>query len=566
MLFDDVSVLQEHAKYGKSDSIFHDENDSQVERLYNSSPPLLEQIPMYEMDSIFGVDEQDIRDGQNTEESSAITRLNAEDTPPGNMTATYTSTRKAIRPAPEDRTAPTSLSPVPELNGKKALDVRGTRVINDNEDVMESTKSAHDGEIEGETSRTVSRPPSERQRPRQGSIARGRTVSALTQALANTNLTNARNMRLAIYLPDRTLLRIDLDDSCTFGAAIIHILDLHREKGLHPQLVYHKPHLYQICMHEGDGEPDRDFVFDKAKKVRDVYNPMRPNVNEYCLCEKDVEPESRERLGTFSSSDLSESEDSEIESIDSRNKNRTDTVLVTIPSAPSVGNLYFPFTETTRLRDLLPMIAQKHKIQIFTEQYSFVISAEDQSRLKLMSNTVDTNKLINTVGTRKFALQKRVFQDANKVQGIKRRPVANAGGGGVVAGMGAGVVTGVGALAQAALANTELLNSKHSEYQEWHVIKKNNLGRKQERMLGIDNEKIYNFKRGEKRGSSDVKHPDRDISTVLKVESVANDNRSIKIYFADVHIYDIEYTCDTEADKKAVLAKLQAVMARQKAG
>jgi hypothetical protein len=228
------------------------------------------------------------------------------------------------------------------------------------------------------------------------------------------------------------------------------------------------------------------------------------------------------------------------------------TVLVTIPSAAAVGNLgscgnlFFQFTNTMKLRDLLPLIAQKHKIAIFTEFYSFLISSEDQARLKLMSNIVDNDTYIVNIGTKKFALHKRVFQDNPKMQGIKRRPTIPLGGACMPHG-----------------GNVPFFNQAvNTAYQEWNVIKKNDFGRRQERVLGMDALKIYNHKRGEMRGQSDVRHPHRDITTILNVTSMGADSSAFKIHFSDAHVHDIEYTCASIAEKNEIMTKLNFIRAR----
>jgi hypothetical protein len=208
-----------------------------------------------------------------------------------------------------------------------------------------------------------------------------------------------------------------------------------------------------------------------------------------------------------------------------------------------------------KLRDLLPLIAQKHKLAIFTEFYSFLISSEDQTRLRLMSNVVDNDKLIVDVGTKKFSLHKRVFQDNPKMSGIKRHP--SRGDNGMAPGINAGMPQG-GAGQNAPFHNQPVSTT----YQEWNVLKKNNLGRKQERVLGLDAIKIYNFKRGEKRGKSDVRVPDRDISTILSVISLGADSTGFKIQFSDDRVHDIEYSCTSIAEKNEILAKLNFIMAQ----
>jgi len=568
MFFDDHVVIKEHASYGKTDSIFHDDNDSNVERLYNTSPPLLEQVPMYEMETLFAADEDDFptsndrhtthhgdhsRDHININGTLSDSATASEAGDMTSDTGTFTFSRNGTllpRGSQDDsNTNAKSFQGAPSLGRSRA----GAESGGDAAEVLDKEGGSGSDSVKSGMSRSSSITGNMRANRGRASITKGPKISALTQLLATSIAAEARTMRLAIYLPDYTMLKVDLEEECTFGKAIIRVLALHKEKGLQPALAYHKPQTYELCMHEGDGEPDRDFTFEKTKRIKEHYNPLRPDVNEYCLCESEEEEESQLRDG----SNASESTfgEADFESMEN-------TVLVTIPSAAAVGNLgscgnlFFQFTDAMTLRDLLPLIAQKHKIAIFTEFYSFLISPEDQARLKLMSNVVDNDAIISNVGTKKFSLHKRVFQDNPKMQAQKRRPTASSPGGGrlmpdINAG-GKGAAIGPGAYNQ--VVNTA--------YQEWNVIKKNNIGRRQERVLGMDALKIYNHKRGEFRGQSDVRHPDRDISTILNISSLGVDSTGFKIHFSDAHVHDIEYSCATIQEKNEIMTKLNFIMAR----
>jgi len=571
MLFDDHLVIQEHASYGKADSIFHDDNDSQVERLYNSSPPLLEQIPMYEMETLFPADEHDAfaadtdihRHGNGDRDSRDRININgtlsdsATASEAGNLTETgtftFSRTGTLLPRGSQDDSNDKSFQGGASLSRPGAGSGAGTGggAASSNDADKDAGGSGSDS-VKSSVSRSGSISGSIRANRGRASIAKGPKISALTQLLVTSIAAEARTMRLTIYLPDYSMIKVDLEEACTFGKAIVRVLAVHKEKGLQPALAYSNPQIYELCMHEGDGEPDRDFAFDKNKKVKEHYNPQRPDVNEYCLCESDDDAHPR------NGSDLRDSESTFGEANFEAMEN---TVLVTIPSAAAVGNLgscgnlFFQFTDTMKLRDLLPLIAQKHKIAIFTEFYSFLISSEDQARLKLMSNVVDNDTIITSIGTKKFALHKRIFQDNPKMQAIKRRPAANPGNGHLMLGINAG---GKGAPVGPAVYDQAV----NIAYQEWNVIKKNNLGRKQERVLGIDAVKIYNFKRGESRGQSDVRHPDRDISTILNVSSTGVDTTGFKIHFSDAHVYDIEYLCASNFEKNEIMTKLSFIMAR----
>ena len=54
MLFDDLATLNTIINYGRSDMKYKEDHDPEVDRLYNSSPPILEQCMQYEMARVFG--------------------------------------------------------------------------------------------------------------------------------------------------------------------------------------------------------------------------------------------------------------------------------------------------------------------------------------------------------------------------------------------------------------------------------------------------------------------------------------------------------------------------------
>jgi hypothetical protein len=54
MLFDDLATLNTIINYGRSDLKYKEDHDPEVDRLYNSSPPILEQCMQYEMARVFG--------------------------------------------------------------------------------------------------------------------------------------------------------------------------------------------------------------------------------------------------------------------------------------------------------------------------------------------------------------------------------------------------------------------------------------------------------------------------------------------------------------------------------
>ncbi len=371
-----------------------------------------------------------------------------------------------------------------------------------------------------------------------------RKISALTAYLAKQGGASSTSnfLQLRIYLPDFSPMRVELEDTATFARAIAKVLEIHQSKGMQPPLKYNTPNIYELCMHEGDGEPDRDFMFDKARKVKEFYNPDRPNVNEYCLC-----------VSTSSSSSargrasLSQQQDG-VGASGAKEHLGTTSVRVTIPSA---GNnlLFHDLTPTTTLLDLLHLVTRKCRINLFTNQFSFMISSEDQTRLKLMSNVLDMKARVLSVGTQTFSLHKKSFQDASKIQGSKRKPV----------GALSSVVAREAELPAVVATAPSYTDDSATGYEEWNVLKKNYYGLSQQRVIGVDGKKIYNHKRGESRTRNNVTHAERNIADIVVIVP-GPDKKSFKLTFKEgPSLVDVEYVCEEEEHATRIMAKINFI-------
>ena len=96
-------------------------------------------------------------------------------------------------------------------------------------------------------------------------------------------------------------------------------------------------------------------------------------------------------------------------------------------------------------------------------------------------------------------------------------------------------------------------------YQEWTVWKKNKFGRIQERIMGIDSSKIYNYDT-QSRNAALVKHAQRAISTIKKVEYVDGDNTLFRILWQGSdegkEPYEIEYNCRASRECSELVSKI----------
>lgn len=132
------------------------------------------------------------------------------------------------------------------------------------------------------------------------------TFSAVTSALSKIIIDDSQSRKsskstagkipLTIYLPDCSEMEIYVVPSWKMGKLIELILREHEEQDLEPALDYNIPTKYELRMHEGDGEPDRDFpAFDREKSIEHF------NFDEYCLCE--IEEDNDNAYRTFSVND-----------------------------------------------------------------------------------------------------------------------------------------------------------------------------------------------------------------------------------------------------------------------
>lgn len=254
---------------------------------------------------------------------------------------------------------------------------------------------------------------------------------------------NAGKVKLTIFLPDTEALVVHAPKNCTFGQLIKQILKEHQEREIYPALNYDEPDDYELRIHEGDGEPDRDFAaLENDKFLRDF------NLgDEYCLCEvlrddsdfgmgpaaggggaKNISRNtssadslfSPSQFGTLPSSNHASGkrqgsgggggggifkgidDDDDDKSFQRKQEYETtrfidedDDLFEGDCEGDDAGSGYvdirFPnghdinllFQKDTTFRDLLPIIAKTHKLRLYTDEYIFVISQQDQKHLKV---------------------------------------------------------------------------------------------------------------------------------------------------------------------------------------
>lgn len=338
---------------------------------------------------------------------------------------------------------------------------------------------------------------------------------------------------LTIYLPNREPISINFDTNNSVDDLIRSVLSSHKNEsgGEGSDLHYHAPECYELRLHEGDGEPDEDFpAIDRQRALKQV-----GNVSEFCLCQQrgvPVPPLSSTTAPTTSSP--------------SKDNLPTNMVMVTLPNS---DHIKLRLEEHTTGRDILPNIAKKHRISLYTEDYVFRVLPADQSRLKLSTPDIDMDRPILPLKVKELDLQKRIYADTPKVPDtpifMAPRPLG----------------ADEDSVADLSILYTDVTAAV---YQEWAIVKKNKFGRMQERTLGIDGSKIYNSKRDGSSSRNVVHRAQRDISTVRKVGLLPEDHRAFRITYEDEgEINDIEYFCDSVRDCAEIVAKINYLIAKR---
>lgn len=135
-------------------------------------------------------------------------------------------------------------------------------------------------------------------------------------------------------------------------------------------LPYQDCSMYELRMHEGDGEPDMDFpAFDKNMTIIELNNTSQST--EFCLCtcnHDDNEDDSDDeffnptheltRKGSRFTGEEDKNRNSVISMISKDNEN---VVTIVIPNA---GNTLIEYNDNMKLRDLLPLLAKKIKLRL----------------------------------------------------------------------------------------------------------------------------------------------------------------------------------------------------------
>jgi hypothetical protein len=152
---------------------------------------------------------------------------------------------------------------------------------------------------------------------------------------------------VTIYLPNGDTLDIAVNPSMKVIDIIKKVLAVHRSENILPPLSPH-PDVYQLRIHDMDGEPDEDFPPLDPSRHLDSYGVQ---LSEYCLCQTGGHVhESTEALST----DESKAEPASVE--------------IRIKFDDHDGVFKVKVKETALLHDLLPLSRTIIRLSLHTEQ------------------------------------------------------------------------------------------------------------------------------------------------------------------------------------------------------
>jgi len=499
MIFDDYDFLNETIRGLRVETKLT-EAEGDVEFLYQSSPPFFHQVATYELESLF-----------RTEMDKPVVAADDVEPKEDKKSEDEKEKEKKEREKEDDETKQPK-EPVPFLIPCRQED--------------------------------MFKPESPTQSPKP--ISSSLLAKHLTSSHFNPDF---GSIKLTIYLPDFSPMLVFVNPASTYEQVISKAIATHKQKGIQPPLRFDDPSHYELYLNEGDGIPDRDFVFRKTQKISEN------KVDEYCLCEIDEDDDDAAPTTASYSTGNRQSMMRGFDSMGSSNFSlpQPNTVVVSIPTSKGETHVRVGYDESTTMKQLLITLAKEEKQarklekMLYTEEFSFLVSPEDQARLKLMSQTVDMATLVCMFGDNcKFDLRRRAFEDSPRDYSSRLKMASS---------------KNAKTADDAAQANNVVVYNETTAVmpQQWNVIKKNRLGQKQERIMGIDGVRVYNSLRFGKPGAG-VKVPERSISMMQSVE-VLEDKLTLRITWREEG--PIEYVCQNDRDCAEIQGKLTFLLSRK---
>ncbi|KAF0714247.1 Aste57867_3962 [Aphanomyces stellatus] len=511
---------------------FHDRQDSEVDRIYNSSP----KVASYEM------------------RSSWMDRPSIQMPPPAPQAPVVASSVQ------ESTVASPKLKP---LNGDKrpnAAADKGAAAANGKPKVIvfdkksKNTKSSGDaGDSDDENAFVFEREPV-------GSIQSVQT-SLLDRALRtggggpmmvagmSKQPVDSPVLKLTIYLPNRQEMIIDLYEVSTVEESIQTILAKHHTEGRQPPLYYGHSECYELRLHESDGYPDEDFpALDRSRKIKNFGDN---GDHEYCLCERpDACPPAEGSLPSNNESGIwKPPSTANINQSIGPNARMGDKNFLKI-IMPNENYTVIAIKDGMTGKDLLPMLTKKHRLPMLDE-YILKASDADKQRLELTTDVIDLDTQLKPLGLQEVTLARKVYADMPAVAA----PAAAAD---------------VLVDTEDVMANrnvrpppsTFMYNDvKAAMYKEWKVIKTNKYGKRQHRMLGLDSHKVYNSKVGERAmiSRTNIKVAERPISSITWLRFL-NGPCDFQIHYSQPDEETIEYSAGSAFECGTLREKYGSVL------
>ncbi|KAG3120945.1 hypothetical protein PI124_g622 [Phytophthora idaei] len=354
-------------------------------------------------------------------------------------------------------------------------------------------------------------------------------------------------LHLTIYLPTRDEMKIDLYDVSTVDEAIQELLRVHQADARQPALYYGHPECYELRLHDSDGIPDEDFpALDRSRKIKNFGDA---GGHEYCLCER---PDACPPSGDAPADVAAPAAAAKPSAAATKAPLPNDKAFLKIFMPKSDDYTVVAIDGTTVGQDLLPTLNKKHRLQLFQELYVLKISEADRERLDLASDEIDMHTKLRPLNLHEVTLATKIFADAPQISAPAPSAVEE--------------TTNVDSRSRPPPETFMFNDVTAAMFKEWHVIKKNKYGKKQQRMLGIDLNKIYNRKVGERviTSSKSTKIAERPMSGVVWVR-FNQDPSEFQIYFKDsIEEIITDYTADSPYECAEIVAKLKYILSRRK--
>ncbi|KAH9094055.1 hypothetical protein Ae201684P_016671 [Aphanomyces euteiches] len=506
---------------------FHDRQDSEVDRIYNSSP----KVASYEL------------------RSSWLDRPSIQMAMP-NQTATIASSHDGSpspKPKPPTVKQPSTEAKDKQTNGKPKV------VVFDKKKASKSDGSAGDGD---EDSFVFEREPVESIRVVESSLLdlalRGGAMGGALAMGANKPPIDSPVIEFKIYLPNRDEMPVDLYEVSTVEESIHAILAAHQNEGREPKLYYGHPECYELRLHDADGYPDEDFpALDRSRKIKNFGG------HEFCLCERpEACPPQEGATASFTAPVVDTNRSFHLGQSEYNTRPRvpqTSNFLKII--MPNENYSVIPIKDDTTGKDLLPQLTRKHRLPMLDE-YILKVSEAEKVRLELPSEIIDLDRKLKPLGLQEVTLARRVYADA---------PVITSAPSSETLASSSSVDSTINKNVRPPPSTFMYNDVKAAMYKEWRVIKTNKYGKRQHRMLGLDSHKVYNSKVGERAmiSRTNIKVAERPISSITWLRFL-NDPCDFQIHYSQPDEETIEYTAASAYECAEIVAKIKYIQEMNK--